>query len=141
MGRAASVNSPEGLWPPPPQRGLPPQFLKPVVRSSSGGEFGSRSRGCGEEGRVRGGLPRISSVPSLLAGNTSSPNASNISSPAPAAQSSASPFDSKRPVATFAEFLARKVSQFCSRLHIELYPWDSMLRAFLSCTLRSSCST
>lgn len=56
IGRAASFNSPNGLWPLPPQR-----LEEKPVRQSSSTALGSRNRG-GEEGRVRGGLPRVAST-------------------------------------------------------------------------------
>jgi len=73
IGRAASFNSPAGLWPLPPQRGIPPE---PLVRQSSARQFGARQRG-GEEGRVRGGLPHIFSTLSL---NASTPRSSSPAS-------------------------------------------------------------
>lgn len=84
MGRAASFNSPEGIWQVPHEK-----QEEPLVRQSSGHKFGSRSRG-GEEGRVRGGLPRVSSTLSVSGSHLSrSPSTSLATSPASSRRQSA----------------------------------------------------
>lgn len=101
IGRAASVNSPYGLIPPspPPPPPLPTfgSFSRLSSIGSAGrlGSGGSRASSGGEEGRVRGGIPRAVSVPSALMGLI--PQTPSPESPVSLTASFYSSRDSSRP--------------------------------------------